>query len=119
MKWDHIGLNQTNYSSLPDGGAGAQKQVTGAALAKMYAQKQVSRQGNSTTFNSKENAPGYIASNDMYIAGGVWMNNSVVTNVGPQDQLLEDDQSRSLSNLMTPMQTKGPFAAVNIVHHEA
>ena len=31
MKWDHIGLNQLNYSKLPD------SKVSGAQLAKMYA----------------------------------------------------------------------------------
>lgn len=108
MKWDHIGLNQTNFTSLPDGGLAQTKHVSGSAsLAKVYGQKQVSRQGNSTAYNSKENAPNANFNNQMSEIfmqqqnGVIWMNNSTGTAIGP-DQL-DDDQSRSLSNLMTPM----------------
>ena len=48
MKWDHIGLNQTNYSKLPEA------KMSGAQLAKLYAQKQVSRQALSSAYGSKE-----------------------------------------------------------------
>lgn len=56
------------------------------------------------------------ATNEIYFEastpGVVWQNNSIAT-VGAAELLAEDEQSRSMSNLLTPIQMKNPFVQIN------